>query len=411
MGTGQRIFIIGGGPIGLEAAAYGRAAGLDVVLAERKDIGASVASWGFVRMFTPWHLNTTPLGRATLGNDPLFASNACPTGQEFVDQYLLPLAESDLLQGCIDTGFRVLAVGHEEPDTTPGNRRRSGRFRLLVCDRYGIEQIDHADYVLDCSGTYGNRRWAGRGGVPAVGEAGVKSAIWYTVPDVLGADRASFENRRTMLVGAGTSALTVLQHLATLAAESPMTRVTWVVRRWGEVLSLADEDPLPARRALAEAALRLLARPPAWLDVHENATVDRLDASHGLTAWLSGRDGVVERHVDEMIAAVGFRPDEMIHEPLGVTPAYADFHATEAALGTNDLSVDSSSHTNALQGPPTVPSVGSDYYLLGHKSFGTNSNFLLRTGHRQVREVFREITGEPDFDLYATANEACVGMA
>ena len=34
-------------------------------------------------------------------------------------------------------------------------------------------------------------------------------------------------------------------------------------------------------------------------------------------------------------------------------------------------------------------------------SFGTNSSFLLQTGHNQVRDVFKLITGDAKLDLYA----------
>lgn len=404
MSQPTRVIVIGGGPIGLEAAAYGRAAGLDVVLYERKDIGAHVNAWAFVRMFTPWHLNTTPLGREAVGNDPVLSSCLCPTGQELVQQYLVPLAESDLLRDSVETGVRVLAVGRDERPT--GTTRGAPRFRVLLCDGYGREQLDYADVVLDCSGTYGNRRWLGQSGIPAVGEVGLSSAIWYVVPDVLGVDRASFEHRRTLLVGAGTSALTVLSHLALLAAESPGTRVTWVLRRWGEVLSLADEDPLPQRRALAEAALRLLARPPGWLDVLEDATIERLDGSHGLQVWLRSKETVVHRQVDEMVAAIGFRPDETMFEPLGVRPTYGDVAMTRTALDAGDLAVDDSCG-RMVQSPP-VPAAGPGYFLLGHKSFGTNPNFLLRAGHRQIRDVYRKLMNDPTIDLYAGHTRAVI---
>jgi hypothetical protein len=400
MATMPRVIVIGGGPIGVEAAAYGRAAGLDVLLLERQQIAANMRNWGFLRMFTPWRLNTTPLGRQVVGNDPLLDSDLCSSAHEFVERYVAPLAESPLLDGCIDTGVRVIAVGRDDT----GADRSTHPYRILTCDRFGQEQIDHADVVLDCTGTYGNRRWAGRGGMPAVGEVGVKSSIWYTVPDVLFDDRTRFENRRTLLIGAGTAALTLLSHFAAVAEDAPQTRVVWALRRWGEVLGMADEDPLPQRRALAETALRLLAAPPAWLEVIEDATVDRFDNSHGLHAWLRLSDGnVVHRAVDEIVAAIGFRPDESVHDSLPGRPPYVTAAATRDALDSGALSHPDADADDlaAFAGEVAVPAVAPDYYLLGHKSFGTNSNFLLRVGHRQVREVYRRITGDAALDLYS----------
>jgi hypothetical protein len=41
-----------------------------------------------------------------------------------------------------------------------------------------------------------------------------------------------------------------------------------------------------------------------------------------------------------------------------------------------------------------------NFYILGAKSYGTNSNFLLQIGHRQVRDAYRLITGDEELDLY-----------
>ena len=81
-----------------------------LVVLEAGDLANNMTQWGFVRMFSPWSMNTTPLGRVAAGNDPIFSSDQVPTAQEFVEQYLIPVSQSPLLAGCIDTGVRVLSV-------------------------------------------------------------------------------------------------------------------------------------------------------------------------------------------------------------------------------------------------------------------------------------------------------------
>ena len=52
------------------------------------------------------------------------------------------------------------------------------------------------------------------------------------------------------------------------------------------------------------------------------------------------------------------------------------------------------------QGAQTLRNPEPNFYILGAKSYGRNSQFLLRNGFEQVRDVFRLITGKSDLDLY-----------
>ena len=59
------VAVIGGGPVGLAAAAHLIARGLPVKLYEAGDaIGANLRDWGHVRVFTPWRycLDTAATG-------------------------------------------------------------------------------------------------------------------------------------------------------------------------------------------------------------------------------------------------------------------------------------------------------------------------------------------------------------
>jgi hypothetical protein len=39
----------------------------------------------------------------------------------------------------------------------------------------------------------------------------------------------------------------------------------------------------------------------------------------------------------------------------------------------------------------TLKNPEPNFYILGAKSYGTNSNFLMQVGHNQIRDVFRLI--------------------
>ena len=53
-------------------------------------------------------------------------------------------------------------------------------------------------------------------------------------------------------------------------------------------------------------------------------------------------------------------------------------------------------------GPDSLKNPEPGFFILGSKSFGRNSNFLLTLGLEQIRDVFTIIAGREDLDLYKT---------
>jgi hypothetical protein len=52
------------------------------------------------------------------------------------------------------------------------------------------------------------------------------------------------------------------------------------------------------------------------------------------------------------------------------------------------------------QAADTLRNPEPSFYILGAKSYGRNSHFLLRNGFAQIREVFALLTGKTQLDLY-----------
>src|SRR6516164_6174942 len=96
-----RIAVLGAGPIGLEAALYARTLKLPVTVYERGRVGEHLHAWGHVRLFSPFVMNTTALGRAAIkADDPkndFPADGDCISGREHLAAYLEPLAKIELL--------------------------------------------------------------------------------------------------------------------------------------------------------------------------------------------------------------------------------------------------------------------------------------------------------------------------
>jgi hypothetical protein len=409
----KQIAVLGAGPIGIEAALYARLLGHAVTLYDRGPAAANVADWGHVHLFTPWRMNTSPVGVEALRKAdqwPEFPADVCPSGHEFRTHYLLPLTETPLLKDAVRLGTKVLSVGrhdHHKADAIgrPAERARSG-FRLLVEDSTGHQRIDHADVVLDCTGVYGHHRYAGRGGIPAPGELKLADRICYTLPDPIERDRPTYADRHTLLLGCGYSAATFLKDVELLNRARPITKVTWAVRRPGQALSAIDNDPLPARRNLVEASLRLASDPPHWLTFLGSVAVESIEyADHTFTAHLTrlaagGTDPRPTVRADNVVALVGYAPDATIYDQLQIHACYATKGPMKLAAAL--LGETGADCLTAGQGltPDTLKNPEPDFYILGAKSYGTNSNFLMRVGHQQIRDAF-ELIDPGRAELYA----------
>src|SRR5262245_12163359 len=111
-----RLAILGGGPVGLEAALYARQLQCAFTVYERGRIGEHMVRWGHVRLFSPFGMNSTPLGREQIKiakpSLALPGDDALLTGREHITQYLAPLAE--LLQPHVQTETQVLKVSRRD---------------------------------------------------------------------------------------------------------------------------------------------------------------------------------------------------------------------------------------------------------------------------------------------------------
>jgi hypothetical protein len=413
----KHLAVLGAGPVGIEAALYARALGHRVTVYERGPApAANLADWGHCRLFTPWRMNTTALGVETLRRHdrwPEFPPDVCPSGEELRQHYLVPLTECDPLAGCLRLETTVLRVGrdeHHKADAIGKRVRARHGFRLLTEDGSGHQRVDRADVVLDCTGTYGHHRWAGRGGIPAPGETRAEDRIRYTLPDPLGRDRPAFADRHSLLLGCGYSAATFLKDVERLQQTHPRTRVTWAIRRPGQALRSIESDPLPARRHLVEASLRHATEPPAWLTFLGGAAVESVAHAHDrfsvelTTAEHVSGDGGRTIECDNVVALVGYAPDASIYDQLQVHACYATAGPMKLAAALLGESGADCLTAGAGLTPDTLRNPEPDFYILGAKSYGTNSNFLIQVGHQQVRDVFRLIDPDsPAPNLHATA--------
>ena len=106
------IAVVGGGPLGIEAALYGRFLGYDVTLIEAGEIAGALHS----RRGEPLPISPdrclSPLSVAALqAQEPEFAGQPRPMSiGQWIDQALVPLTETDLLRGRVRTASTVLEI-------------------------------------------------------------------------------------------------------------------------------------------------------------------------------------------------------------------------------------------------------------------------------------------------------------
>lgn len=406
--TPARIAILGGGPIGLEAALYARYLGYQVDLYERGRIGENLLCWGHVRLFSPFRLNRSPLALGALrAQDADYQSpddDALLTGREHLERYLKPLAQTDLLVDSIQEQVEVLAVGRDENfkgDLFGDPERGDDEFLLLLRDQDGTQRHARADVVIDCTGTYGNPNWLGQGGLPAVGEASARASVEYGLPDVLGQNRSDYAGKKVLVVGSGYSAATSVVALAELAQAEPQTHITWLTRHSRQPpIARFEKDRLPERDRLAVQA-NAIAQSEGSPVTHWPATMIAAVAptAGGFRVQTVGAHAG-EFEFDRIVANVGYRPDTDVFRELQVHLCYATegpMKLAAALMGSpaGDC-LDQTSH-----GPQTLMNPEPHFYILGAKSYGRNSQFLMTVGLDQIRELFTIIGDREDLDLYA----------
>jgi thioredoxin reductase len=314
------IAVIGGGPVGLAAAAHLVSRGLLVKVYEAGPaVGSNLRDWGHVRVFTPWRYCVDQAATALLNRHGwrLPAAAQCPTGAELVSAYLEPLAATPELAAVIETSARVTAISRQGLDKVVSHGRETRPFVLAVASKEGVRR-DPARAVIDASGTWTTPNPLGASGLPATGETEFGDRIAYGIPNILGRDRNVYAGRRTLVVGSGHSAANALLELAQLAESDRRTTFLWATRSTdlARVFSGGEADQLPARGELG-ADVRALVDSGHVNLVTGFAALALREVSDGVVVEGETADG--QRHIgpfDRIIAATGQRPDLLLTREL-----------------------------------------------------------------------------------------------
>lgn len=417
----SRIAIIGAGPIGLEAALLARRSGFDVTVIEKGRVAESVLDWGHVRLFTPFGMNSSEQGRGAVakafGGDSLPRDDELLTGREFAERYLISLSRVPELAGCIREQCEVLSISRQRFGKTDGIGQRvraADPFQLMLSHTQNVgsdEFMTTADVVLDCSGTYPHHNWIGAGGQRCPFESALLDDDDYRIAPIT-PDR--FANQTTLVIGAGYSAATAIIELHELAKKHLQTKTIWLTRpsldgsRREVPIPRIPHDPLPERDRIAQRANELArngepsvvwCRDAQVIGIARPTESDfRITIARRLSETTPGQGSDApqqfELNVNRIIANVGYRPDRSLYEELHIHECYATQGPIKlAAKLLGETSPDCLAQTN--HGGDVLKNPEPNFFILGSKSYGRNSNFLLRTGIEQVREVMALIVSGP----------------
>lgn len=391
------VAVLGAGPVGLAAAAHLIERGLTPQIFEAgAAIGANLATYRHVRLFSPWQYNVDKTARRLLlgqgWREP--AGEELPTAGELVDHYLAPLASIPAVSSNLLLGYRVTAITRLGFDKVKTKGRESAPFLVRADTSDGPRQF-LASAVIDATGTWSHQNPLGADGIPALGEQALADRIDYGMPDVLGSARETYAGKKVMVVGAGHSAAGTLLALAQLAQEHPGTRIVWVTRgsQLARVFGGGEADGLKARGQLG---LRLKAlRDSGGLDMRQNFRILELAETDGkivVTAEPDHGPAPVVEGIDQIICAAGARPDLALTRELRVRhdPWLESTDALAPLIDPNEHSCG----TVRPHGHRELAHPESGYYAVGAKSYGRAPNFLLATGYEQVRSVVAALVGD-----------------
>jgi thioredoxin reductase len=387
------VAVIGAGPQGLAAAAHLLERGIEPVVLEAGDgPAAAVREWGHVRMFSSWKELVDPVAAMLLEPSGWTApAKGYPTGQEWADGYLEPLAAA--LGDRVRYGSRVTGVSRRGRDRLVSADRDQQPFVIHLTDREGNESRLDASAVVDASGTWGQANPLGADGLPALGEraAAAVGALSYIPPTPTQA--AALANKHVMIVGSGHSAMTAVIEFASVARQNPDTRLTWVMRRGvvGDAFGGGDADALPQRGALGQRGHEAV--DAGRVELVTGFRTERVRPMGGKVV-LVAEDGRELPEADHVVVLTGFRPDlsfltemrleldPILQAPIKLAPE-----------------IDPNVHSCGSVPPHGAQELAHPehgLYLVGMKSYGRAPTFLAMTGYEQVRSVAAELAGDRD---------------
>lgn len=386
------IAIIGAGPLGVEAALYARFLGYHVSIFEARRVAHRMLQWNDRPLDTPIGELTTSLGRAALAAQYPEYLTPDPTriftGKQYAEEYLLPLAKTDLLFDDIHFLSPVVDISRLREGTlpTPGQYhqfdwqdRCNDEFRILVEGRHRGTWASRADCIIDCTGSGTARFGLGPGGGLAIGESGLRKDFLEHLPYDRKFEPKTYDNRKIVIVGATQEACLCVRECLRYAAHQ---QLIWIV----PPKKSTDSDTLNSTR------LELSNHDSDSFVMIESLGVESIvksDSGSWILKLLKDDESTVEIEADCVVSRTQRQSEPLgetllAHSPHGTAYLERIFIESTASEGSGNL--DLSRVREVLTPEP-------GYFRL--QSAGG-----LAEGFERLRVIFAILGGRADLDLY-----------
>ena len=377
------VAIIGAGPVGIEAAIYARFLGYFVSIFEQRRVAHRMLDWHDRTLAVSVRECTTPMGHAAIAAQyPEYVRrkpNDVFTGRSFAEEYLLPLAKTDLLFDDIHFLSPVVDVSRCRTyvtDEIDKQERCNDEFRVLVEGRHRGPWVSRADVVIDCRGQTQKQCGVAPGGGLAIGELSLRENFLLHTPLDRKFESKSIVGKHVCLVGQSIRAAQFAMEYLLQFGHETASRLTWVVRPDRTQDSVAVTNAL---HAIQEKQARNVV-------VFESLGVEQIhrnEAGTYLMKFLRDDDSMVEMQCDAIASMT-----------LGRGCALS----SELIAGATQL-----------VGCPSFVTSEPGFYVLKGGSIEQGAGVGLLDSFRSIRELFAVMAGRQDLDLYDIIAKQQVG--
>lgn len=358
------VVIIGAGPIGMAMATRLYQEKIPFTVFEKGDcVGSNLLEWGHISLFTSWEEsmdNESVSFLASKGVD-LSHLSGCPRSQELVEEYLNKLCD-----------HLPINTIQKNTEVTKLNFNRTTQSFTIEISKGGQIQTIESKIVIDASGTWGNFNLL----LPSADST--RENFYSGIPNKEMIIR-DMQGMNIAVIGNGHSAMNSILELSKYGVKD----IKWVIRgdspKFGrsKVGGKSHELENLVQSLIENEQVKLI---PAF-------TINSSQRTDNVIKLIS-EDRKVLENIQYVITNIGAYPDYSFLQDITLN---LDGRFMTAPRLANNIdphlhSCDTVSYTFSDTLVTDIP-----YFVVGMKSFGTASNFLLAKGYKILDELTQSI--------------------